>query len=518
MKSHFVIIFVILNVAFLACFAGWYIVPEYLDGIVDKKSVVVKSTPVFESWKTPYDSTSSKFKIYFFNVTNPEQVENGGTPFLRQVGPYVYDVKIEHIDISENPADFSVDYFRKKTYYFNEIESIGKDTDRLTVLNIALMSSALALHEFVPQMLPDLSKTLPFLYPSLHDIFLRETVKNMVFDGITLHCEHEETEWLCSLLGLIQIKNLRPAPNGMDYVVSLMTNGSIDGPFEMYTGQDNLTKRGTLIKYEFDNELNAWTGECRIIKGSDGWFFPKPLEKEKGIDIFLPEICTHMHLSYERESKVNAVDTIRFSYKESDVSNLDCYCPKLYSHENGTSPRCPLPGLIDIKSCIDYSILVSPPHFYLSHHLLVDKVEGLTPEKSRHESYVEIDPITSTPLEACIRLQLNTEVVRISEFEYLSNVTEYIVFPLGWYEMAVKAKDNVEENVKGALFLYKVGYISKWVIGCVTILIAVIFLMTCTYYHCLSKEVKDEFSPSQNLTNSNNVQLNENGKFETRKI
>lgn len=30
------------------------------------------------------------YKIYMFNVTNPEAVQNGDTPILKELGPYVY--------------------------------------------------------------------------------------------------------------------------------------------------------------------------------------------------------------------------------------------------------------------------------------------------------------------------------------------------------------------------------------------------------------------------------------------
>ena len=31
------------------------------------------------------------FKIYVFNITNPEQVATGATPIVKEVGPYQYE-------------------------------------------------------------------------------------------------------------------------------------------------------------------------------------------------------------------------------------------------------------------------------------------------------------------------------------------------------------------------------------------------------------------------------------------
>lgn len=31
------------------------------------------------------------FKIYLFNVTNPDEIKNGAKPILREVGPYFFE-------------------------------------------------------------------------------------------------------------------------------------------------------------------------------------------------------------------------------------------------------------------------------------------------------------------------------------------------------------------------------------------------------------------------------------------
>lgn len=38
--------------------------------------------------KVPFPLT---FKVYIFNVTNPDEVQRGGKPYVQQIGPYMFE-------------------------------------------------------------------------------------------------------------------------------------------------------------------------------------------------------------------------------------------------------------------------------------------------------------------------------------------------------------------------------------------------------------------------------------------
>jgi hypothetical protein len=51
--------------------------------------LLVNGTEAYERWrKLPL---ALFFKVYVFNVTNPEDVQNGANPIVQEVGPYVYE-------------------------------------------------------------------------------------------------------------------------------------------------------------------------------------------------------------------------------------------------------------------------------------------------------------------------------------------------------------------------------------------------------------------------------------------
>ena len=88
-------------------------------------------------------------KFYFYNITNPDEVINGGKPKVEEKGPYSYLEKRLKVDIHRE-GDFDHIYFgQKKTYIFdNETSCSGCTQDDLvTVINAPLVGFAFQLRD-----------------------------------------------------------------------------------------------------------------------------------------------------------------------------------------------------------------------------------------------------------------------------------------------------------------------------------------------------------------------------------
>lgn len=72
-----------------------------------------------------------------------------------------------------------------------------------------------------------------------------------------------------------------------------------------------------------------------------------------------------------------------------------CFC----THQDGLDhPLCATDGLLDISRCKKGApIVLSAPHFYKGDYRLQENVLGLEPEKSRHETFLEIEPVRLPP-------------------------------------------------------------------------------------------------------------------------
>lgn len=79
----------------------------------------------------------------------------------------------------------------------------------------------------------------------------------------------------------------------------------------------------------------------------------------------------------------------------SDPEN-ECFC----THPDGLQHKlCSTDGILDVSRCRKGApILLSAPHFFMGDPQLRKDVIGLNPEKEEHETFLEIEPVSSNSL------------------------------------------------------------------------------------------------------------------------
>lgn len=54
-----------------------------------QQSVLTPKTQIREMWTNiPF---ALDFKVYLFNITNPDEITKGGKPIVQEVGPYFFE-------------------------------------------------------------------------------------------------------------------------------------------------------------------------------------------------------------------------------------------------------------------------------------------------------------------------------------------------------------------------------------------------------------------------------------------
>ncbi|KAK4878226.1 hypothetical protein RN001_010732 [Aquatica leii] len=404
----------------------------WLDYLILKELRLSNGSLSYYYWQKP--GVVRLTKVYIFNVTNPENfLTLGEKPKLSEVGPFVYreDMQKVNIQFHENGT---VSYQHKKILKFVPELSVDKNK-LLTVPNIPMLtlsSLSNSLGYFI-------QKTISFaLSMGNYKPFVAVTADQLVFG-------YEDS--LVSLAHKFYPKSKRPMEK-MGLLIK--RNGTLAEIHTMNTGYTGMDKFGLLDKLNGKNELPYWSERpCTDIAASEGSFFPpRDVTKSDIVHIYDKDLCRILPLQYRRPAMKQGIAVDLYTPPDnvfetaSKEPNNKCYCP-------GTE-YCPPKGLQNISPCqFDAPVYLSFPHFYKADQTLLKAVDGLKPQKNKHENYFKIQPKLGIPLEGKIRVQLN---LKIDQAESVVPVATFpsMIFPIMWLEEGI---DEVTPAIRRWVYL-----------------------------------------------------------------
>ncbi|XP_014296232.1 scavenger receptor class B member 1 isoform X1 [Microplitis demolitor] len=387
---------------------------------------------IFELWRKP--PVELYLKVYLFNVTNREEYISGIDSKLKfkEIGPYVYREHLEHSNITFNENGTVTAIPKHPLTYIPELSG-GAEDDILILPNIALLSIANVMKD------ASIITTWPLnalIKQSDSHPLVRMTAREFMFG------------YKSSLVTLGN--SFMPSWIKFDKLGLIDRMYDFDGDFEtVYTGEKDIRKTGLIEKYNGDVNLPQWTGKCGNVNGaSDGAKFPSYIEPNDTLIFYRKSLCRSAKMVRIGEKDVKGLHTYKYKFMDNELDNgannseNKCFCRE---------GRCLQPGLIDVTDCYyGFPIALSYPHFYESDPSLLEGVEGLKPEKEKHESYFYIQPKSGLPVDLAFRFQINMalqDISRISNVEGFSN----LVLPLLWFEIGMY---ELPESMNNRFILY----------------------------------------------------------------
>lgn len=130
----------------LAIVLGFVLFPNTVENKVKQELRLVRGTPVWNKW-VDIDSPIL-ISFYIFNVTNPDQVEDGTeAPTLQELGPYIYRQRRQKIDPHSEDCKEVVTYEQKYTYWFDQDKSGDlTEKDLVNIVNVPFIVCYLSLN------------------------------------------------------------------------------------------------------------------------------------------------------------------------------------------------------------------------------------------------------------------------------------------------------------------------------------------------------------------------------------
>lgn len=177
------------------------------------------------------------------------------------------------------------------------------------------------------------------------------------------------------------------------FLIYLQRNDSsaLLGDFNTNTGYDDIKKIGKIKKWNFESKTHSYDGKCSELSGSAGDFFTPFIVKNQTLELFSPEMCRSILMDFEEELEIKGVKTLKFSGGDRTVDNGTLY-PENKCYCDG---ECVPSGLFNISSCRYGSpVFMSFPHFYNADPFYLDQIQGMKPDKDKHQFFMAFEPVS----------------------------------------------------------------------------------------------------------------------------
>lgn len=442
-----------------------------------KEIVLVEGSRVFESWKTPPPPVYMEF--FFFNVTNVDEFLKGqAKPVVKQVGPYTYREYRYKDNVSMVDGDLKVSAYNTKSFVFLREKSVGDPSmDNITTVNIPAWAVMTKLKG-------------NFWKANLVSIWM-----NSFGTGLFTTRTVDELLWGYEDQLLTRISSSNPE---VEKVFGLMykKNGSNDGEFIYHTGRQNYLDYGRVITWKGQSKLDFWTSnQSNSINGSDGSAFHPLLTKDERLYIFTPDLCRSIYMEFEKDVEVKGIPAYRFtpprsvlaSKEENPANEGFCVSPQ----------ECLGTGLLKVSPCRKGApVVASFPHFHLAENKYAAAIEGMSPKREHHQTFLDLNPTTGVIVRANKRAQVNILMSRIPGFPKTRTMNETI-FPVMFLNESVVIDDASVARVQKLLLIVKLVSNFPLIIvglGAIMLLVFIILLVRARKQKA-SAEEETSYSP-----------------------
>ncbi|XP_055605686.1 protein peste-like [Uranotaenia lowii] len=271
-----------------------------------------------------------------------------------------------------------------------------------------------------------------------HQVHVVKTAAELLFDG------YEDDMVLMAK----QFYNADEVPfDRVGWFYTRNNSADLIGHYNVHTGVDDIFKIGSMAEWNYKPRTDFFANECGMLNGSAGEFYPPNLSKDVPIQLFTPDMCRSLPLDFESEEEVHGIKAFKYAGGPRTVDNGTQFPETICFSEGEIVPS----GVLNISSCrFGSPVFMSFPHFYGADEFYLNQVEGLNPDKSKHQFYMTMEPTTGIPLDVAARFQLNLLIEPQPNVALFSNVKK-VFLPVLWFEQHVVMQPEFAGEIGQAL-------------------------------------------------------------------
>lgn len=456
------------------------------DGIDDNAQLKDDQSGGYNQFVDHNKEGVNNIHVYFFNITNPDEILNGKLPEVKELGPFIYKDNQIRSNITFDGDKNEVSFRLHSSTEFLPAETLAasgylSDHVQITTLNMIFFGAQAALarqyyHE-VFNKVPDREKmfvTIPardLLYGYSGKVGSHEADFPGFVPNLNTSVDPDYTNMHTITAGLDDEANFNyKVWRGMKKVEVSCPWGADrcpDGMFPCCILESSVWKHKLLdFKDHNPNQVGGSTGDQ---------FKP---DTPDTVSIWLDVLQREMQLISKESITYKGVKCKRFVVDPIEAMNDKEYPRNWQFYQFGRS------GLFNMSMLIAGApAFGSYPHFYGGDGNLSARIIGLNPQKDLHETSIDVEHHTGTTVRSRKRFQISIQIkprsfkIGSTWFPNLKYPDEGQIVPMFWMDTQGDTKD---EDMSELSHMDLVIEAETWVriIGIVVILIS----LMCWFY------------------------------------
>ena len=418
-----------------------------VKGFIMGEETLTADSMVYKAWSR--SSNATYLEYYLFTIKNPDEFTSGGELEVEEIGPFVYREVDMKLNLSWNENQTLMTYYDNTTYVLELGMSYGDDVaTNVTTVNLVMIGMEIMLNRLKSKFAESVITYLLNLYGK-EKFLITKSVRDVLWGY------HDPL--LSKLKSSSIISKFINIPSDL---VQLQSNGSNELlPTIIATGVGDLKSLNQYIMWKNHTSMDRWGSEtARRLYGTDGHLFHPNISRTENITAFIDQIYRSGYFSYQKDIDVFGLNCYQYGipYEEMANSTINPLNEGFYSY--GPS------GLFNFSVYAPFNlpIFISKPHFLDADPVVFHNIVGLVPNRSKHDSYVNVEPLTGFVLGAAKQLQFNIQL-NCSDTQKEMKYLREVLFPIFWAsETGDASQTDVAELKNTAFFALKVTRIATY--------------------------------------------------------
>jgi hypothetical protein len=206
--------------------------------------------------------------------------------------------------------------------------------------------------------------------------------------------------------------------------------------YTIKTGKGNINEVCQTVEFNGDDKIEIWAEDITLA-GTDGAQFAPGVSWQDNLEVFVPDLMRIVDFEFDEFTSVYDIELYRFRMEENTFKAESDYFMTI-------------DGCANMLPDLGTPVYLSKPHFLDGDDSLIHSIGGITePDKDKHNTYIEVEPITGITMNARSRMQVNLKVQQTDL--WYRNVSQ-AVMPILWLDSNGKITEEKAKEFKDLVY------------------------------------------------------------------